>query len=69
MDDRERKGRNRPPKGERNSMHVLTELQVLKIREMLKQGRGPTAIASLYKISTTTVWNIRKRKTWAHLSA
>jgi AraC-like DNA-binding protein len=33
MNDRERKGRNKPPKGESHGMHKLTKEQVAYIRE------------------------------------
>lgn len=67
VDDRERKGRNRPPQGERNSKHVLTNSDVIAIRKMRKDGKGPSIIADLYKVSRTTIWQIVRRKTWDHI--
>ena len=67
IDDRERKQRNRPPRGERQPMHVLTAKDVKQIRALASEKRPTHLLADLYKVSRTTIWCILKRKTWRHI--
>lgn len=67
IDDRERKGRNRPPLGERQSRHALTNADVIAIRKLHKDGRGLTLLANFYGVSRTTIWKVVTRRTWDHL--
>jgi hypothetical protein len=58
-----RKGRQKHPVGEDNSAHALTEWQVYQIREA---PGSLSRIATLFKVSPTTVGAIKQGKTWKH---
>ena len=64
--DRHLKGRsrNRPTPGISHNMVKLSEADVLSIRASQEKG---VDLASHYGVSTATICNIRKRKTWQHL--
>jgi len=47
-------------------MAVLTEAQVLEIRQLAK-SKGLSELSRLYGISTSTVWRTIKRINWSHL--
>lgn len=51
-------------RGTVNNCAKLTEKQVLKIR---RDKRGINTIGKKYGVDKTTIWNIRKRRTWTHL--
>lgn len=67
MRDMRQKGRMVMPKsqGVHNSSAVLTEKQVLEIRESQEMG---IVLARIYNVSRSTISEIRLRKTWAHLA-
>lgn len=54
--------------GERHHQSKLTEKQVRDIRARLAHGEGGSALAREYKVTPTTISNIRHRYSWAHLS-
>lgn len=56
--------RNRTSHGEAHHNHLLTEDQVIEIRQALKQGEFQRAIAERFGISQITVSNIKTEKTW-----
>lgn len=55
--------------GERNTQNVLSESEVLLIREIHNNGYTPRAIWEKFsnKISRTTVYDIINRKSWNHI--
>ena len=67
INDRERKGRNNPPKGEANPKAKLTEADVLEIREKRLQGVSFGKLATEYGVCKKTVQSAVSGKTWAHL--
>ncbi len=60
------KGRNVPVPGTKNGRVVLTDQDVLLIRQ-LAETEKVTAIAKLYPVSHQTISNIVSRKRWRHL--
>jgi hypothetical protein len=67
VDDRERKGRNKPPRGEANPRHALIEKEVIEIRMALNKNKSPSKLAEMYRVSRATIHNIKTRRTWAHI--
>lgn len=64
MRDMMAKGRHVTPRGERAPSAKLNSKQVQAIR----QATGPArAIATLYGVSVSTIWSIRRRDIWRHL--
>ncbi len=57
------KGRDNRARGERSGRTSLTADQVLVIRA----GGSPRDLASRFGIHTSTIHNIRRRRTWHHL--
>ena len=55
IDDRERKGRNNPPKGEKHAKAKLTELDVLTIRKKRLQGVSFGKLAKEYGVCKKTI--------------
>lgn len=65
VDDREAKGRNHPPKGNKNGMAKLTEADVLSARfERSKIGTSYQKLANKYGVSKKTIQNAVNGKTW-----
>ena len=58
---------NHIKRGEENNLSVLTESNVLRIRDLAKQHVTYKAIAKEYGIHKDTVYKIVKRKTWSHV--
>lgn len=48
-----------------NSQAVLTAEQVQEIKNKLKREVSISSIATIYKVSRTTIRNIRDGKTWS----
>ena len=67
MDDREQKGRNNPPRGEKHSKAKLTEKDVLAIREKRMQGKSFGKLAEEYAVNKKTIINAVTGKSWAYL--
>jgi len=65
MRDMINKGRNVNPCGEKAPRAKLTEKQVLAI---LRDNRGNTVVAKDYGVCDVTICDIRKGRTWRHLS-
>jgi len=65
--DRERKGRNNPPRGERVGSAKLTEAQVLEIRRLAREGLTQRAIARQFGVSQFLVSLIIRREIWKHV--
>ncbi len=53
--------------GKKNNKTVLTEEQVIEIRNLLKIGVKMTRIAKDYSVNPGTIWFISKNITWKHL--
>lgn len=61
-------GHYNPWTGEDSERHILTELQVLQIREMHIPKKMPFArIAKLYNVGTSTIANIIYRNSWKQI--
>lgn len=54
--------------GERAHAAKLKEADVVKIRELRKEGLYFTEIAAMYSVGATTINNIVNRVTWKHVS-
>lgn len=54
-------------KGERAGSSKLTEAAVLKIRKLWSDHHPSLAIAALFGIDRTNVWQIVTRRTWRHI--
>lgn len=63
--DRDTKGRT--PKGEDSMSSVLTENDVLEIRELLKTGMTNKQIGEKYGVTGWAISRIKCGKTWKHL--
>lgn len=66
--DRQRKGRNRPPVGERNGSAKLANAQVVRMRFLLANGIPNKLVAVAYGVSTCTVSQIKTRRNWGWLT-
>lgn len=55
-------------KGEKNASSILTEIQVLEMRQLRESG-GWTykKLSRKYRVHTDTIANIIRRKTWSHI--
>jgi hypothetical protein len=62
--DRDLKGRQRVPKGSAHPFAKLREQDVLFIRSY--PGKK-TPLARMFGVSTTTICDIKKRRTWNHI--
>lgn len=67
VDDRERKGRNNPPKGEANGRTKLATADVLQIREKRMRGVSFGKLAVEYGVCKKTIQDAVSGKNWAHL--
>ena len=67
IDDRERKGRNNPPKGTTNAKAKLTEEKVMQIRAKRLQGVSFEKLAKEYGVCKKTVQDAVSGKNWAYL--
>lgn len=54
-------------RGEGNSRHILTEKQVLCIKENLAEGISVKSIASEYSVNWHCIWKIKRGITWKYL--
>lgn len=62
--DRDRKGRARDSRGEKQGATKLTESQV---REILASNDIARRLAPRFGISEQSIWDIRQRRTWKHV--
>jgi hypothetical protein len=67
--DSKRKGRHRhtPSRGEKNGTAKLKGEEVLRIRELAKEGHRSSKLAKMFKISHRHLNKIKARKTWKHI--
>ena len=70
VSDRERKGRNKPPKGACNGRAKLSEKDVLAARtERIDRGTSYQALAKKYGVAKKTIMDAVKGVNWKHLNA
>ena len=55
-------------KGSRVGSSILTETQVIEIKNRLALGQGCSLIGRAYGVSPMTVGDIKHRRTWKHLN-
>jgi hypothetical protein len=67
MDDRERKKRRKPARGEKHGCSKLTTNDVIRIRELGKQKVKQRDIGKIFNISQAVVWRILHRTLWTHV--
>ena len=60
-------GLNAGNKGEKHGMSKITELQVLEIKQRLKNGQTHQKIAEIYNVGRTTISAINQNKNWNYL--
>ena len=59
----------RETKGENNGRAKLNNEKVLEIINLLKSKKySQNEIARMYGVSPTTIWHIKKKDTWTHLT-
>mgnify|MGYP003435256035 FL=1 len=59
--------RNRTAKGQHNGNAILTESDVIKIRELLSQKVATQKVADMFGIARVTASHIKNRRSWKHL--
>ena len=64
--DRDRKGRQRPPYGERNGLTTLTNDDADTIRRRVEAGEIQADLVREYKVSAVAVCNIVNHRTFIH---
>lgn len=67
-DDRDKKGRQIPFKGEEHGCHKLTEAQILELKDMYANGIRGKQLDSHFSIAQGYGWRIATGKSWAHVS-
>ena len=68
VQDRERKGRGaETPLGEKNPRAVLTEAQVLDIRQRYQDGESQTRLSVTFGVHRNTIAAIVRGRIWSHL--
>lgn len=67
MDDREAKGRNNPPRGEKNGSSKLTEKDVISMRRLRASGWIYSEIARRFGVCKKTAMQACKGEIWAHV--
>ena len=68
VDDREAKGRNQPPRGEKHWCAKLTEEKVQQIRSMLKEGLSQRHIGRIFGVAHITVGRVGKGQSWKEVT-
>jgi hypothetical protein len=67
MHDRDRKGRNHAPKGERSPKSKLMSQQVLEIRRLANQGYSQPFLGRRFNVSSVSIYKIVNRLSWKHI--
>lgn len=67
-EDRERKGRRKPARGENNGAARLSESGVLAIRDLLASGVSQSECARRFTMSPFAIYQIAHGHTWKHLA-
>lgn len=68
IDDRERKGRNKIPRGSKQGSSKLKEKDVFEIKQMLREGKRQWEIAEMYGVTRTCITWINTRVNWKHIT-
>ena len=75
-EDRDRKGRHVPLRGEQHGCHKLTAAEVQEIRASYQPSKGPkrnpfgqNALAKKYGVTQGAIWRALKGKTWKQAEA
>lgn len=61
------KGRRHDTSGSGNPYSILTEIDVLKIRELLDKGFSGISVAARFGVHPTTISDIKRRRRWIHI--
>jgi hypothetical protein len=56
------------PKGENKTLSKLTEVTVLEIQALFKEGYGDNELSRIYNVTSGVISSIRLGKTWKHVS-
>lgn len=67
MSDRDRKGRQAQPRGEKSGKAKLTDPQIIAIRQRRKEGWTYKMIADEFNMHETNASNICNKRTWGHV--
>lgn len=67
MQEREERGRRAAPRGEKQAMAKLTDIQASAIRAALAAGETQASQARRYSVSGGTIWKLAHGKTWKHV--
>lgn len=67
LNDCVRKGRTNRAHGERAARSTVTEIEVVKIRELARSGMMYRDIAKMFPIGTRGIGHIVRRRTWKHV--
>jgi hypothetical protein len=65
--DRDSKGRHVALQGESHGNHILTEAEVLEIRELSATGVSVAELAEQFGVHKDTIYGIINRKSWRHI--
>lgn len=65
--DRANKGRSACGEGEYNNLSKLKNSQVIRIRELLKEGWTQCKIAEIFGVSQSQISHIKLGKAWSHV--
>lgn len=63
-EDRERKGRGKPPKAEESGVALFTNGQVVEIKLRMQDGEKPRALAAEFGCNLQTIYDIKRGRTW-----
>ncbi len=66
--DMHTKGRAKPPRGQRNGNHKLTELQVILMKQKMREGQSTRSVGLEFGVSHTTADWIKRGKLWKHVT-
>ncbi|MEK4108151.1 HNH endonuclease [Paenibacillus sp. FSL R10-2791] len=66
--DMRKKGRENYAKGSQSGNSKLTEIEILEIKRMISKGISDREVAKKFPVSHHTIYEIRKGKTWKHVS-
>ncbi len=65
--DREKKGRSREQRGEKNHMAILDKETVIQIRKMYAEGKRNCDLMKIFNLNQATVTKIVLKKRWKHI--
>jgi hypothetical protein len=68
MRDMSQKKRNNHPVGQAVNTSKLSPEQVIEIRKRLSNGEKQIPLAEEFGITQSSIWSIKHRKSWKHLT-